>query len=345
MLESPLRSRLTGARISRRTLLRGVGALTGGAALAGCGAFGGSERIRLAFCSQLLCVVPYEVTETAGHFADQDLEVELIYSDGGGAAMQALVGGAVDYAATSFDAFAQAAEEAGGVRRFASTGRLPLFALATAPETADEITGIEDLAGRTIGISSLGNADHSILLYLFEQAGIDPDDVEFTQVGTNAYDVVRLGDVEAGMVQEPALSLLRDDGSEVLFNAMDIDDAERFLGGAYEFMGVAVREDEREERGEQMRRLGRALAAGLETTRSLSGRELIDALPGELVAGEDTGLLAEVLEQYQQSLYPDSVEIDPPSVQRAIDSLNASGAVERAYEADDLIDLRILESN
>ena len=84
--------------LSRRTLLKGAAGLAGAAALAGCGGGGGGggDRIQLAFCSQLLCVVPYEVTVARGFFADEGLDVELVYSRGGGAALQALVSGAVD---------------------------------------------------------------------------------------------------------------------------------------------------------------------------------------------------------------------------------------------------------
>src|SRR3546814_4887123 len=60
-------------------------------------------KLTLAFCGQLLCVVPYEVTRARGHFADQGFDVQLVYTRGGNAAMQALVGGSVDYAGTSFD--------------------------------------------------------------------------------------------------------------------------------------------------------------------------------------------------------------------------------------------------
>ena len=61
------------------------------------------KRIKLAYCSQLLCGVPYEVARSAGHFRSHGLNIELVYTRGGSAAMQALVGGAVDYAATSLD--------------------------------------------------------------------------------------------------------------------------------------------------------------------------------------------------------------------------------------------------
>src|SRR5262245_48362240 len=97
-------------------------------------------QIKLAYCSQLLCGVPYEVARSAGHFKNHGLDVQLVYTRGGNAAVQALVGSAVDYAATSLDVALQAYANVGAdIRRFAVTGRLPLFAVVTSPKTASQI--------------------------------------------------------------------------------------------------------------------------------------------------------------------------------------------------------------
>ena len=66
------------------------------------------KQIKLAYCSQLLCGVPYEVARSAGYFKAHGLEVQLVYTRGGNAAMQALVGGAVEDAATALDVALQA---------------------------------------------------------------------------------------------------------------------------------------------------------------------------------------------------------------------------------------------
>ncbi len=95
------------------------------------------------------------------------------------------------------------------------------------------------------------------------RAGADPKRVRFATIGTNLLDALRLGQVDAGMVQEPALTLITDAGGGVIANAMDIEQANRYLGGAYEFMGVAVRVEERERRRDEMARLARALAKRL----------------------------------------------------------------------------------
>src|SRR5437016_11142546 len=131
-------------------------------------------QIKLAYCSQLLCGVPYEVARSAGYFKNHGLDVQLVYTRGGNAAIQALVGGAVDYAATALDVAIQAYANVGAaIRRFAVTWRLPLFSVVTAPRTASQIQSIKDLEGRTVGISALGNADHALTCYLLKQAGAD----------------------------------------------------------------------------------------------------------------------------------------------------------------------------
>jgi NitT/TauT family transport system substrate-binding protein len=318
------------AQLDRRTAVKGMVAAAGALAMGSCGPEAPTEltRVRLAFCGQLLCVVPYEVTRARGHFASEGLDVELVYTRGGNAAMQALVGGSVEYAGTSFDVALQAAANGQQVVRFASTGRLPLFALAVAPGRAAEIGTVAALSGTTVGISGLGNADHALLLYSLDQAGVDPSTVSLATIGTNLYDALRVGQVDAAMVQEPALTLIVADGGRELVNFMEIDQATEHFGGAYEFMGVAIRAGERDARLEEMRRLSAALARGLQDTRAIPVAEVISALPEALLAGSDLPQLEAIIERYRLSLYPEAVTIDTVAAERVV----------RAQEVADLLE-------
>ena len=95
--------------IGRRTALKRLAGLASGVLFVSRkNAYGQGRQVLLAFCGQLLCVIPYEVTRARGHFADEGLDVRLVYTRGGNVAMQALVGGSVDYAGTSFDVALQA---------------------------------------------------------------------------------------------------------------------------------------------------------------------------------------------------------------------------------------------
>ena len=341
--------RLADAPVGRRTVLRGVAGVAGGLALLPAGLGGGRARaqgaaVKLAFCGQLLCVVPYEVTQDAGFFTDEGLDVELVYTRGGNAAMQALVGGAVDYAGTSFDVALQAFAQGAPIQSFASTGRLPLFALAVGPGRVDEIRELADLQGRTVGVSGLGNADHTLLLYLLQKVGADPASVEFAQLGPNLFDALRIGHVDAGMVQEPALSLLETEGGKTLVNMMDLEHAETHLGGPYAFMSVSVRAAEREERLDEMRRLARALQNGLQHLQTVAPTEIVDALPSELIAGGDRAQLEGILDRYRASLYPSSVAIDAAAAERVAESQRIAGILEPDVDLEGLLDPSVVKS-
>jgi NitT/TauT family transport system substrate-binding protein len=314
----------------RRAAVKGLLAAAGGLALAGCSSppQAGETHLRLAFCGQLLCVVPYEVARAQAHFAAEGLDVELVYTRGGNAAMQALVGGAVDYAGTSFDVALQAAANGASIRRFASTGRLPLFALAVAPGRSEAIGDVRDLGGTTVAVSALGNADHALLLFLLEQAGVDASRVRVAAIGTNVFDALRIGQVDAAMVQEPALTLIVGAGGRELVNFMDLDEATRHLGGAYEFMGVSVRAGERDRRLPEMQRLSAALARGLADTRTMPPDRLVAALPAALVAGSDVAQLEQIVERHRLSIYPEGVTIDVDAATRVLRAQEVAGLLE-----------------
>jgi NitT/TauT family transport system substrate-binding protein len=331
--------------LSRRSLLKGAGSVAGAVGVAA--ATGGTvaraqTSLKLAFCSQLLCVVPYEVTRAQELFAAEGLDVELVYTRGGNAAMQALIGGAVDYAATSFDVAVQAFAKGGDIRRFATTGRLPLFALAVAPNKAETITDIKQLEGTTFGVSALGNADHTLTLFLLQQAGADASKVEFAVLGPNLFEALRRDQVDAGMVQEPSLTLILNEGGRVLFNAMDIADAEKFLGGPYEFMGVAVRAEERDQRLEEMRALARALEAGLKLQRTAPIETIRESLPPELLVGGEGEQFDQIIAKYRESLYPESVAIDVAACERVVAALRAGGALTDPVDLSVLLDTTVV---
>jgi NitT/TauT family transport system substrate-binding protein len=322
-------ARVPDTDVSRRSLFKGAGLIASVLPAARpIGAAAQGRQIKLAYCSQLLCGVPYEVARSGGLFKAHGLDVQFVYTRGGTAAMQALVGGAVDYAATSLDVAIQAYANVGAdIRRFAVTGRLPLFAVVTAPKTADQIRSIKDLEGRTVGIIALGTADHALTLYLLKQAGADAKKVQFATMGVNLLEALRQGQIDVGLVQEPALTLLKRSGARVLMNAMDLEEAKHYLGGSFEFMGVAVRGKEIEQRKLEMVALTKALADALKALRGMTGDQLSAAFPKEMTTGLDLKELGESILKHRESLYPESVTIDLEAAKRVQQSLVAGGLI------------------
>jgi NitT/TauT family transport system substrate-binding protein len=336
-------ARVPDTDVSRRSVLKGaalIASIVPGAAPAAAQ----GKKVKLAYCSQLLCGVPYEVARSASLYKKHGLDVELVYTRGGSAAMQALVGGAVDYAATALDVAIQAYTNVhADIRRFAVTGQLPLFALVTAPRTASTIRAVKDLENKTVAVSALGNADHALALFLLKEAGGDASKVQFATMGVNLLEALRQGQIDAGLVQEPALTLLTRAGARLLVNAMDLADARKYLGGTYEFMGVSVRAKEAEQRRPEMVALAGALAEALTVLRGMTGDQLIAALPREMTAGLDTKEFGDILLRYRDSLYPQSVAIDLDAARRVEQSLIVGGLIKPDASISGLHDTSIVK--
>jgi len=332
--------------VSRRSMLKGAALVTSLIPVVGGkrAKADDAKKVKLAFCGQLLCVVPYEVTRAGGHFLKHGIDMELVYTRGGSAAMNALVGGAVDYAGSALDVAIQAYSKGAEIRRFAVTGHLPLFALVTAPKTADTIKTVKDLEGKTVGVSALGNADHALLLYLLKEAKADVAKVQFATLGVNLLEALRQGQVDAGLVQEPALTILIRDKARILVNAMDKNDAKKYLGGNYEFMGVSVRAKEIEQRKPEMIALAKGLADGLVALQKMSASEIIGALPPILTTGMDTKELGEIIVKHRASLYPTSAKIDLEASKRVENTLTVGGLLKTQINLTGLFDTSIVPS-
>ena len=125
---------------------------------------------------------------------------------------------------------------------------------------------------------------------------------------------------------------------------MDQGDAQRFLGGPYEFMGVAVREPERAQRQAEMTALARALQRALAATQAVSPDDLVTALPRETLIGADLGALRDILARYRGSLYPLGIALDRAAEDRVADSLKEAGLLKPDFDASSLYDTSIAGS-
>jgi NitT/TauT family transport system substrate-binding protein len=122
---------------------------------------------------------------------------------------------------------------------------------------------------------------------------------------------------------------------------MDSKDAERFFGGPYEFMGVAVRGAEIPARREEMQKLAKALAAALQALQTMTPEDLVKALPRELTAGSDTSEIRQSLARYRQALYPTTVAIDLSASNRVAESLKVAGLLKPDADAAPLFETSI----
>ena len=328
--------------MGRREVIVGSAGLAG-LAMAGRAKAQGQETVKLAFCSQLLCVVPYEFTRAQGLFEAEGLTVELVYTRGGNAAMQALVGGAVDYAGTSFDVALQAFANGAPIRRFATTGRLPLFALAVAPSEAGAIGDLKALEGRTVGVSALGNADHTMLLYLLDRGGRRPGQGRVRRARPQP---LRGAAARAGRRRHGAGAGAHPHRRGRRQGALQRHGHRRLHPAPRRRLRVHGRLLPR--RG--ARGAARADAgAGPRAARTGSGPsaprpipEIRASLPAELLVGGDGERFDEIIARYRDSLYPEEVAIDVEACARVVNALEVGGVLKPGTDLDALLDTEVV---
>jgi NitT/TauT family transport system substrate-binding protein len=127
----------------------------------------------------------------------------------------------------------------------------------------------------------------------------------------------------------------------VLVNAMETADAQRYLGGPYEFMGVSVRTKEMDARRAEMQAIARGLDDALKAIPKMPPEQMISAFPKELFAGADIKQYEDVLARYKSALYPPSAKIDIPAVQRVAETLKTAGLVPATADISRLHDTSI----
>jgi len=291
-------------------------------------------KLDLAFCSQVLCVLPFEVARQRGYFEEGGLDVNLIYMKGGPPAITALLAKQLDFVGTPIDLVVRAADEGKPLVMVTSTSRLPFFALITAPGQAASVQSIADLKGKKVGVGAAGSTDELLLRYLLVQNGLTPEDVESIPLGPNLFEQLMSGQVDAGMVQEPSLTLGQREGSRVLVNLMNLKDTQEKLGGAYQFMGLNTRPDVLEDpnKVEQLQALSRGLIRANQWMLGVPGAEIVKFAPEELISGNKAEVFAATLDAYKADLYPSDGRIDAEAVARVIDVQRKAGLIAEGKE-------------
>ena len=191
--------------------------------------------------------LPLRVAEGHGYFAREGLAVTLKTTRAEVGAAEALAQGQVDLAATSLEAVLRFATRAAtqGPRLVFGLTAAPPVALLVATPLNGTVRSVGQLAGLRVGITAPGDPAHTWLMALLARAGLSIAQVEAVSLGERGLvTAVETGDVQAGMVAEPAASRLIAENYAVLLGDLRTPAAvERALGKTTINAGVFARAD------------------------------------------------------------------------------------------------------
>jgi ABC-type nitrate/sulfonate/bicarbonate transport system substrate-binding protein len=147
------------------------------------------------------------------------LETELVQVRPG-IAIAALLSGDADYAEVLGSAIRSAAKGA-PIRAISTTIRAPFFSLAAHPR----FKNVEELKGKTVGVTAIGGTNYISTRLLLQHFGIDPDrEAKVIAIGDEKlmYEAIKIGRVDAVMVAPPFSVLLKRDGFPLLAHTAEI---------------------------------------------------------------------------------------------------------------------------
>lgn len=187
-----------------------------------------SVQLDVGYIPIVTAVMPVEIGRDRGYFEEEGLEVEPHTASGGAALIPALVSGQYEFVFANNFSILAAASEGLDIRIVSSANNSSVDPdpIEEALVSYDDISELSDLQGKRVAVNTLNNIVHLANLVALEEAGVDPDTVEFVEVPFPDMPVaLREGRVDAIDVAEPfKTDILQDENTHILatpFRAVD----------------------------------------------------------------------------------------------------------------------------
>ena len=273
-----------------------------------------------------LIFLPFEVAKAQGFFAGQGLNVNFTYAKGGPPAVTALLAGSADFVGTTIDLALNSFKQHKIITMVTSITRVPAFAVIS---TNAAVTSLKDLADKKVGITNVGAGDELVLQYLLKQQGVDPTSVQYAAIGPDQAKInaLKANQVDAAILQEPALSIVEKQGGKVLANLYDPKQAQAAFGGGYQFTGLVTTPAVIKGKAKLVQGMVNAVVQADRFIAANSGTAIAAKLPDQAIVGGDRTAFAKILDQYKQAIYSPDGRIQAAEVDNVAKVQAASGAL------------------
>ena len=180
--------------------------LGGGGAVSGARA----EELKVGLAALVNTALPLFLAEDAGLYQREGLKLSLPEMGGGSKGAQALKTGAIQVMHVGLSGVIDSNSKGDDLRVIASLSNVIRFVFFAAPE----IKQPRDLVGRTLGVSSFGSESDSAVSLALKKLGLMRDQVKIVEVGGSPQRLaaIKSGTIQGAAVNEPALTLAREQG-------------------------------------------------------------------------------------------------------------------------------------
>lgn len=185
--------------------------------------------ITVGFSQQILSFMPLYIADDQGFWEEENLDIEFVFFNSGAESQQALLGDAVTIGAGGYSEPIIIEAQGVDTRLFGFIQDTLPYHLMAKPE----ITSIDDLQGRTLGISREGSLTDVVLRIALAKVGFDPETAEFQAAGGSPARLAALesGALDATILDAPSYLLAEEAGFVDL-----LDFTEELPGFPYEVL-------------------------------------------------------------------------------------------------------------
>jgi ABC-type nitrate/sulfonate/bicarbonate transport system substrate-binding protein len=167
-----------------------------------CVSHGEAAPVRVAYSAISGAMAPLWVTQEAGYFRREGLDVELLYIGGGSLLIQSILGGDVQFAYGPSVPVVNAALRGSNLVLIANTGDTLIFSVMTKPE----IKEAADLKSKRVGVTRLGGSADLALEFALKRWGLQRGrDLIVLQTGglPESLAALRSGAVDGAVLSPP----------------------------------------------------------------------------------------------------------------------------------------------
>ncbi len=255
----------------------------------------------------LIAYLPLTIAESRGYFTKEGLKVDISDFQGGGKALEALVGGSADIVCGAYEHTLYMAAKGLAIKAIALQANSFGLVVGLQKDKAKSYHSLPDLKGMKIGVTGPGSASAMGLAMLLNKGGMTVDDVAVIGVGAGptAVAAMKAGRLDAIANFDPAISLLQRDGViDVILDTRREKDLTYLYGGP--FAASAFYADARfiQRNPKTTQAFVNAISAALTWLHSASTDDIVASVPPEYYAG-DRNLYRAMVESNRERVSPD----------------------------------------
>jgi ABC-type nitrate/sulfonate/bicarbonate transport system substrate-binding protein len=186
-------------------------------------------------------VLAWYMARTAGLYAAQGLNVDILNMGGGSRGAEEVQAGRIDVMHVGLSSVIRVNQSGGNLRVIGSLSNVIRFTFFSAPG----VKTAADLKGGVVGVSTFGSESDSTVTLALQKLGLTRDDVIIKEFGGGARRLraVKSGEIKATALNEPIASLAREESVNVLVDLVPEQIPWLFSGIVVRHDDIAARRD------------------------------------------------------------------------------------------------------